>query len=96
MGIFVHEIHEDNSISFPLETIRYNPKDFFPLREESFLGTVIETPNNPVKVLNTYFGEEDWLEYCMPLILDHRQGGSTNFPQKKFKLKEGMDFLKKE
>jgi len=95
LGIYVHEINEDNSISFPPEDIRYDPEDFFPLQEENFLETVIKTPVNPVKVLNTYFGEEDWLEYCMPSILDHRQGCSTNFPQKKFRLKEVMEFLKK-
>lgn len=96
IGIFVHEINEDNSISFPPENIQYDPEDFFPLQEENFLGAVIKTPKNPVKVLNTYFGEEDWMEYCMPSILVHRQRGTTNFPQKKFKLKEVMDFLKKE
>ena len=95
LGIWVHEINEDNSISFPLENVRYDPEDFFPLQEENFLGTVIKTPKNSVKVLNTYFGEEDWMEYCMPSILDHRQGEYTNFPQKKFQLKEIMDFLKK-
>lgn len=93
LGIWVHEINEDNSISFPPETIRYDPEDFFPLQQEIFLGVAIRVPKNPINVLNTYFGEEDWMEYCRPSILDHREGCPTNFPQKKFKLEEVMDFL---
>lgn len=96
IGIFVHEINEDNSISFPPENIQYDPEDFFPLQEEIFLGAVIKIPKHPVKVLNTYFEEEDWMEYCMPTVLDHRQRVATDFPQRKFRLKEVMDFLKNE
>ena len=93
IGIWVHETNESNMISFPPEAIQYDPEDFFPLRERSFLGTTIRIPNNPVRVLNTYFGEEDWMEYCMPSILDHRMGGPTGFPQEKYRLKEVMDFI---
>ena len=84
-----------NLISFPPENIQYDPEDFFPLQDRNFLGASLRNPNNPVKVLNRYFGEEDWMEYCMPSILNHRMGGSTNFPQKKYQLKEVMDFLRK-
>jgi len=94
IGIWVHETSKTDLISFPPETIQYDPNDFFPLQEISFLGTVIKIPKNPVNVLNTYFKEEDWMEYCMPSILDHRIGGdSTKFPQKKYRLKEVMKFL---
>ena len=96
IGIWVHETNEANSISFPPESIQYDHDDFFPLQQQNFLGTIIKIPKNPVKVLNTYFGEEDWMEYCMPSILDHRMGGPTNFPQKKYRLKEVMDFLKEQ
>jgi len=95
IGIWVHETNEANLISFPPESIQYDPEEFFPLQQQNFLGAIIKIPKNPVQVLNTYFGEEDWMEYCMPSILDHRMGGSTNFPQKKYQLKEVMDFLSK-
>ena len=94
IGIWIHETNEANLISFPPETIQYDPEEFFPLQEQIFLGATIKIPKNPVKVLNTYFGEDDWMEYCMPSILDHRMGGSTNFSQKKYQLQEVMDFLR--
>ncbi len=94
IGIFVHEINQDNSISFPPENIKYDPLDFFPLKEIEFMEIEIKIPQNPIEVLNTYFGEQDWMEYCMPSILDHRKGlYPTNFPQKKFKLDDVMRFL---
>ncbi len=93
IGIWVHETSESNSISFPPEAIQYDPEDFFPLKEQSFLGITLKIPNRPVQVLNTYFGEEDWMEYCMPSILDHRNGGLTNFPQEKYRLKDVMGFI---
>ena len=94
IGIFVHEKNQDNSISFPPENIRYDPQKFFPLQKIKFMGTEIKIPKDPIEVLNTYFGEQDWMEYCMPSILDHRKGlYPTNFPQKKFKLNDVMRFL---
>ena len=95
IGIWVHETNESNQISFPPEKIQYDPEDFFPLQDQQFLGCTVKIPDNPVKVLNRYFGEEDWMEYCMPSILDHRKGGPTEFPQVKYRLKEVMDFLRK-
>ncbi len=95
IGIWVHETNNANLISFPPESIQYESGDLFPLQEQNFLGTSVKIPNNPVKVLNTYFGEEDWMEYCMPSILDHRKGGATDFPQVKYRLKEVMEFLSK-
>ncbi len=93
LGIWVHETNESGLISFPPEDIQYDPEDFFPLKEQSFLGATLKIPDNPVKVLNRYFGEEDWMEYCMPSILDHRKGGRTDFPQEKYRLKEVLDFI---
>jgi len=95
IGIWVHETDESNLISFPPETIQYDPEDFFPLQNQKFLGATIRVPNNPVKVLNRYFGVEDWMEYCMPSILDHRKGGPTDFPQEKYRLTEVMSFIGK-
>jgi len=95
IGIWVHETNESNQISFPPEKIQYDPEDFFPLQDQQFLGCTVKIPDNPVKVLNRYFGEEDWMEYCMPSFLDHRKGGPTEFPQVKYRLKEVMDFLRK-
>ncbi len=95
IGIWVHETNNADLISFPPENILYDSEDFFPLQEQNFLGTTVKIPNNPVKVLNTYFGEEDWMEYCIPSILDHRKGGATDFPQVKYRLKEVMEFLRK-
>ena len=93
IGIWVHETNDANLISFPPETFQYDPEDFFPLQDHKFLGAIIKVPKNSVKVLNTYFGEEDWMEFCMPSKLDHRMGGPTNFPQKKYPLREVMEFL---
>ena len=93
LGIWVSEKNQDNSISFPPEDIKYNPQDFFPLQEIRFLGTEIKIPKNIEKVLNTYFGEVDWMDYCMPSVLDHRKGCiPTNFPQKKFRMNDVMSF----
>jgi hypothetical protein len=94
IGLWVSEKNQDNSISFPPETIKYDPQDFFPLQEVSFMGTKINIPKDTGKILNTYLGEEDWMEYCTSSILDHRKGCTpTNFPQKKFRLHDVMRFL---
>jgi phosphorylcholine metabolism protein LicD len=93
LGIWVPEKNQDNSISFPPEDIKYDPQDFFPLQEIRFMGTKIKIPKDLRKILNTYLGEEDWMEYCTPSILDHRKGClPTNFPQKKFRLNDVMRF----
>ena len=63
LGIWIPEKNQANSISFPPEDIKYDPQDFFPLQKIRFMGTEIKIPKDPGKVLNTYFGEEDWMEY---------------------------------
>ena len=50
-------------------------------------------PQNPEKILNEYFGTDDWMEYCIPSTLDHRLYRPTGFPALKKPVKEVLAYL---
>ena len=97
IGIWEHEVGEDGLIVLPPEDVRYRPEDFLPLDATDFLGGHVGIPHNPTKILNTYFGSEDWMEVCQLPYRDHRNGGElTGFPDDKFKLQPVLDYLASE
>ena len=97
IGIWEHEVGEDGLIVLPPEDVRYRPDDFLPLERTDFLGVAVGVPHNPTKILNTYFGSDDWMEVGVLPYRDHRNGGTfTNFPQDKFKLQTVLSYLASE
>ena len=78
----------------PPEDVRYRPDDFLPLGETEFLGIPVGVPHDPTAILNTYFGSEDWMEFCQMPYRDHRNGGElTGFSDDKFKVQTVLDYL---
>jgi len=94
IGIWEHEVGEDGLMVLPPEDIRYRADDFLPLGETEFLGIPVGIPHDPMAILNTYFGSEDWMEFCQMPYRDHRNGGElTGFSDEKFKVKIVLDYL---
>jgi choline kinase len=94
IGIWEHEIGNDGLIVLPPEDIRYRSEDFLPLGETEFLGMPVGVPHDPTAILNTYFGSEDWMEFCQLPYRDHRNGGElTGFSDEKFKVRSVLDCL---
>ena len=94
IGIWEHEVDDEGLIVLPPEEIRYKPADFLPLRRADFLGMSVGIPQKPVNILNTYFGSDDWMDYCVAPERDHRNGGVfTNFSQEKFRLQDVLAHL---
>jgi phosphorylcholine metabolism protein LicD len=92
LGVWEHVLNK-NAMTLPPEKFIYNINDFFPLQRRPFKGFSVMIPKNPKKILNEYFGAEDWMEYCIPSTLDHRQYKPTGFPTIKKPLKEVMAYL---
>ncbi len=94
IGIWEHEAGEDGLIVLPPEKICYRLEDFLPLEQTDFLGILVGIPHNPVVILNTYFGAEDWMKVCQLPYRDHRNGGElTGFPDDKFNLQTVLNYL---
>ncbi len=94
IGIWEHEVVDERLIVLPPEKVRYEQADFLPLRLANFLGMSVGIPQNPVNILNTYFGSDDWMDYCVLPQRDHRNGGVlTNFQQDKFRLQDVLAHL---
>ncbi len=94
IGIWEHEVDDEGLIVLPPEKVRYEPADFLPLRRANFLGMSVGIPQNPVNILNTYFGSDDWMDCCVAPERDHRNGGVfTDFPQDKFRLQDVLAHL---
>ena len=94
IGIWEHQVGEDGLIVLPPEDVRYRPEDFLPLEDADFLGASVGIPHNPTKILNTYFGSDDWMEYCVLPYRAHRHGGDlTGYPDDKFELQTVLDYL---
>jgi hypothetical protein len=94
IGVWEHEVAEDEMIVLPPEETRYRPEDFLPLKHLDFLGAHVGVPHNPTKILNAYFASDDWMEVCQLPYRDHRNGGElTGFPDDKFKLRIVLDYL---
>jgi len=50
-------------------------------------------PQDPTKILNDYFGTDDWMEYCIPSALDHRYYRPTGFPAVKRLVEDVLAYL---
>jgi len=92
LGIWEHNL-KGRGMILPPEKIVYNKEDFFPLQRKRFHDFSVLIPNRSEKILNTYFKCNDWLEYCFPSDLNHREYRPTGFPAVKKPLKEVLDFI---
>ncbi|MBW1851423.1 MAG: LicD family protein [Deltaproteobacteria bacterium] len=92
LGIWVHNL-KGKAMTLPPEKIVYNKEDFFSLQRKSFHDFSVLIPNKFEKILNTYFKCNDWMEYCIPSALNHREFRPTGFPTVKRPLKEVLAFL---
>ncbi len=88
-------VFKKKAMTLPPEKFVYNVKDFFPLQRKPFKTFSVMIPKNPEKILNEYFGTDDWMEYCIPSTLDHRFYRPTGFPAIKKTVKEVMAYLGK-
>jgi len=77
----------------PPEKIVYKKEDFFPLQRKRFHDFSVLIPNRSEKILNTYFKCNDWMEYCVPSDLNHREYRPTGFPAVKKPIKEVLAFI---
>ena len=94
IGIWEHEMRGTDCLTLPPENFEYAMEDFFPLKHVEFFGFLVAIPHRPESVLDTYFGSQDWMEYCVLPKQDHRSGGvATNFPTNKFKVCDVLDHL---
>ena len=94
IGIWEHEVQEDSTIVLPPENARYKAADFFPLEQADLLGITVGIPHNSARILNTYFGTDDWIDVCQLPYRNHRNGGElTGLPNHKFKLQTVLDYL---
>lgn len=84
---------DQNSMTLPPEKFVYDLADFFPLQRRSFMGFSIMIPRSPTKILDMYFGTDDWMDFCIPSTLDHRQYRPTGFPAVKRSLNEVLEYL---
>jgi len=92
LGIWEANI-KDKLMILPPEKFIYNIKDFFPLQRKGFQDFSVFIPNNPEKILNHYFGNDDWMDFCVPSTLDHRNYRPTEFPTIKRPLKDVLEYL---
>lgn len=92
VGVWEVVVDQD-SMTLPPEKFVYNIGDFFPLQRRSFMGFSIMIPNSPEKILDLYFGADDWMEFCIPSTLDHRQYRQTGFPGQKRSVDEVLEYL---
>jgi len=86
-------VFKKKAMTLPPEKFVYNIEDFFPLQRKPFKEFSVMVPQNPAKILNEYFGTDDWMEYCIPSTLDHRQYRPTEFPAVKKPLQTVMAYL---
>lgn len=94
LGIWEHEVDGDGFVLLPPEDVRYEQADFFPLKQDEFLGITVGVPHHSTRILDTYFGTDDWMEHCLLPIRDHRKGGAlTHFPQDNYKVKDVLAHL---
>jgi LicD family protein len=84
---------KNKAMTLPPEDFVYNIDDFFPLQRKPFQGFSVLIPNCADKILNHYFGTNDWMDYCIPSTLDHRHYKPTGFPEIKRPLKEVLSYL---
>jgi hypothetical protein len=57
----------------------------------------VGVPNDPVAILNTNFGCDDWMDVCQLPYRDHRNGNiPTDFSDRKFDIHSVMGYLASE
>ncbi len=86
-------VFKQKAMTLPPEKFVYNIEDFFPLQRKPFKEFSVMVPQNPATILNEYFGTNDWMDYCIPSTLDHRQYRPTGFPVVKKPLQAVMAYL---
>lgn len=92
IGVWETDVNQ-NSMTLPPEKFVYNLADFFPLQRRPFMGFSTMIPRSPKKILDMYFGTNDWMDFCIPSALDHRQYKPTGFPAVKRSLNEVLEYL---
>ena len=93
LGVWEPVFNKKKAMTLPPEKFVYDIEDFFPLQRKPFKEFSVMVPQNPAKILNEYFGTDDWMEYCIPSTLDHRQYRPTGFPAVKKPLQAVMAYL---
>ena len=86
-------VFKKGAMTLPPETFVYHVKDFFPLQRKPLKDFSVMIPQNPEKILNEYFGTDDWMAYCIPSTLDHRLYRPTGFPAIKKPVQEVLAYL---
>ncbi len=92
LGIW-EPVFKTGSMTLPPEKFVYHTADFFPLQRKTFKDFSVLIPHNPEKILNEYFGTDDWMHYCIPSTLDHRLYKPTGFPLVKKTVNDVLKFL---
>ncbi len=93
LGVWEPVFNKKKAMTLPPEKFVYDIDDFFPLQRKPFKEFSVMIPQNPAKILNEYFGTGDWMKYCIPSTLDHRQYRLTGFPVVKKPLQAVMAYL---
>ena len=70
----------ESSFTLPPEDHVYQQADFFPLQTVQFQGFPVLIPNQSHKILTDYFNADNWMEFCVPPDLNHREYKKTNAP----------------
>lgn len=92
LGVWEPNFHNE-SMTLPPEELVYSREDFFPLQRRPFKGFSVNIPNNFERILNHYFGTNDWMDSCIPFTLDHRHYKPTGFLPIKRPVAEVLAYL---
>lgn len=85
--------YKGNDFSLAPEKHVYQKADFFPLQTVQFQGFPVLIPTDPHKVLTDYFKADNWMEFCVPPDLNHREYKKTHAPLSYFPVAEVMEYL---
>ncbi len=85
--------YKGNDFSLAPEKHVYQKADFFPLQTVQFQGFPVLIPTDPHKVLTDYFKADNWMKFCVPPDLNHREYKKTHAPLSYFPVAEVMEYL---
>ena len=85
--------HQGHSFTLAPEDHVYQKADFFPLQSVQFQGFPVLIPNDSHKVLTGYFNADDWMEFCVPPDLNHREFKKTHAPPCSLPVEEVLEYL---
>ena len=71
----------------------YQKSNFFPLQTVQFQGFPVLIPVDSPKVLTSYFKTDNWMEFCVPPDLNHREYKKTHAPLSYLPVAEVMAYL---